>query len=137
MIVKMAPLVPRAICRSVLLLSKSGRDELISSSDSYRHLENRRAAAQLKGEFEFQEAELLPSREARGTIDALSWRCEKDIFNICGAQVNIFHKQPGESHSHLGKKILLLHGNPSWSFMWRNVSMALKIMRGMLSENLD
>ncbi len=124
-----------AICRSALLLSKRGRHTLIFSSDSYRELEKDRAAAQSKGDFKFQDTELLPSRDARGSIDTLDWDCPREVFDVAGAQVNVFHKEPGEGHSRSGKKILLLHGNPSWSFMWRNVSMARKTTCRMLLKN--
>jgi hypothetical protein len=134
--VKIAPLLPIAICKSALLLSKRGRDKLISSSDSYRDLEKDRAAAQSKGDFKFQDTELLQSQDARGSIEKLAWDCPRKVFDVAGAQVNVFHKQPGEGHSRSGKKILLLHGNPSWSFMWRNVSMARKKTCRMLSEEL-
>jgi hypothetical protein len=134
-VVKIAPLLPMASCRSALLLSKRGRDKLISSSGSYRDLEEDRAAAQSKGDFKFQDTELLPSQDARGSIDTLDWDCPREVFDVAGAQVNVFHKQPGEGHSRSGKKILLLHGNPSWSLMWRNVSMTLKRIFSMLSKN--
>ena len=83
----------------------------------------------------FQDKELLSRREARGTIETLHWKCEKEIFDVGGAEVNVFHKHPGEGHSRSGKKILLMHGNPSWSFMWRDVSIALDIMRSHFPQD--
>lgn len=70
-VVKITPLLPMAFCRSALLLSKRGRNKLISSSDSYRDLEKDQAAAQSKGDFKFQDKELLPSRDAKESIDKL------------------------------------------------------------------
>ena len=35
----------------------------------------------------FQDKELLPRREARGTIETLHWKCEKEIFDVGGAEV--------------------------------------------------
>jgi hypothetical protein len=134
-VVKIAPLLPMAICRSALLLFKHGRNKLISSSDSYQDLEKDRAAAQSKGDFKLQDKELLPSRDARGSIDTLDWDCPREVFEVAGAQVNVFHKQPGDGQSRSGKKILLLHGNPSWSFMWRNVRIAQKEIFRMLPKN--
>ncbi len=120
--VKLVPLLPAAITRSLMLPWKRGRSSLISASDSYRSLEKERAVAQMHGDFKFTVEQLVPRREARGSIDSLGWSPHREAFELEGVQVSVVHEQPSKGQARSGKKILFLHGNPSWSFMWRNVS---------------
>ena len=124
-----------AICNVPCFLPKRGRDKLISSLRLLPRPGKDRAAAQSKGDFS-SKTELCRVKMQRKHRKALLGTARRKVFDVAGAQVNVFHKQPGEGHSRSGKKILLLHGNPSWSFMWRNVSMARKKTCRMLSEEL-
>jgi hypothetical protein len=132
--VKLIPLLPAAIIRSFMLPWKHGWSSLISASDSYRSLEKERAAAQMNGEFRFSGKELLPRGEARGSISSLVWSPHMETFELEGVQVSVVHEQPGKGQARSGKKILLLHGNPSWSFMWRNVSKVYAKTRELTSS---
>lgn len=120
--VQLLPILPAALLKSRLLLTKSGRRRLVRLADSYRDEEEQRATEQWKGSFQFKSEQLLRNGDARGAIDSLSWSPRMETFEVDGAHVNVVHEQPAAGQFRSGKKILLLHGNPSWSFMWRNVS---------------
>lgn len=118
---KLIVLVVPASSRSYLLFSRAGRQRLLDATDEYRRQEMQRSAEQLAGKFHFQPEQLLPSGRSRGKIDKIQWTPQREIFEVEGAQVAVVHEQPGVGEFRTGKVILLLHGNPSWSFMWRNV----------------
>ena len=119
---KYLEVLPAAIKHSAMLLSTDGREQLVQSAKDYRQQEKKRAHLHMQGDFAFQPNELLTGEKARGFLKDLYWKPHMERFEVCGASVNVLHEVPPDGVRRSGKKILLLHGNPSWSFMWRNVS---------------
>ena len=119
---KYLEVLPPAIKNSTMLLSTDGRERLVHSAKGYRQQEKKRAQLQMQGDFAFQPDELLSGEKARVSLKDLYWKPHMEQFEVCGASVNVLHEVPPDEVRGSGKKIVLLHGNPSWSFMWRNVS---------------
>lgn len=118
---KYLEVLPAAIRHGTMLLSADGRERLLQSAEDYRQQEKKRADLQLHGNFAFQPNELLTGEKARGFLKSLYWTPHMERFEVCGASANVLHEIPPDGVRWSGKKVLLLHGNPSWSFMWRNV----------------
>ncbi len=124
-LVKFLTILPTTVRNARFLLSEGGRDRLICLSDLYRASETKQAEDQLSGAFRFEKHQLLQDGQARGWLGAVKWSPHVELFEMEGARVNFVHEQPGKGQRHSGKKIILLHGNPSWSFMWRNVCIVI------------
>lgn len=135
--VKLITILPHAIARSGLVLFRQGRNHLVQLADFYRQEEQRRAAQQADGTFVFKGTQIL-----RSEIDAkplnIAWKPKTERFSVCGAWVNVLHEKPQDGRERSGKTVVLLHGNPSWSFMWRNVIQPWKreprFLRFLLSD---
>jgi len=67
---------------------------------------------------------------ARGKIGTLAWKPRMEGFEVEGARVNVVCEVPAVWERRSGKKVLLVHGNPSWSFMWRDVCFSWSVDRG-------
>ena len=113
--------LPSLLKNGPRLRSSRARARLLDSADSYRRFESELAEQQLDGTFRFQPSQLLRGEQARGWAEDLDWRPRMKEFEVLGAMVNVVHELPPMTRVGSGKKVLLLHGNPSWSFMWRNV----------------
>ncbi|KAL3461658.1 Alpha/Beta hydrolase protein [Aspergillus heterothallicus] len=123
----MLTLAPSIIVNMANLLSPGGWSKLVHSADEHRTRSDSRAYAQLNGSYRFKPDELFPVAEhSRGWMENIPYADDTHSFKVCGATVRYIHLKP--SYSSIlqdGKKthrpIVLLHGNPSWSYMWRNV----------------
>ncbi|KAL2815206.1 Alpha/Beta hydrolase protein [Aspergillus cavernicola] len=120
-------MIPHIIKNAFKLLYPGGWSRLVGEAETYRARSDSLAMSQLDGTYQFTEDELFHvDRDCRGWMETLPWANDTHEFNVCGATVRYVHLRP--SYSNIlqdGKKnhkqIVFLHGNPSWSYMWRNV----------------
>ncbi|KAL5000860.1 Alpha/Beta hydrolase protein [Aspergillus recurvatus] len=121
-------LLPATIKNCIhLLVGPSGWSRLIKHSETYRSRSDALAQAQLDGSYRFKLNEVFHiTRNGRGWMGAAPWANETEELEVCGAKVRYLHLRA--SYSSIlrdGKRehrpIVFLHGNPSWSYMWRNV----------------
>ena len=84
-------------------------------------LKNLYLVLSLDGSFTFREHQLLRAN-TRKCLQEAHWSPHTEWFSVCGASVGVVHQKPAVTS---GQTIVLLHGNPSWAFMWRNVIMYL------------
>jgi len=134
--VKFLSVLPITLSQSKLLLTTNGRARLIRLTASYREQEEQQAAQQLDGTFSFQLDQVLKDEEGKGWLANLAWKPHREEVLVCGAMVSVVHEVPDNAAMRSGKTIVLLHGNPSWSFVWRNVRRCLVLRnfwRGELS----
>ncbi|OCL12178.1 haloalkane dehalogenase family protein [Glonium stellatum] len=116
---KVLSVAPHALANAILLLRGSSRKHLIQQSDIYRRGEEFVANQQLNGAFHFEETQIRSviryaiQREAR-------WFPNIEHYRVCGARVNVVHEKPLNTTPN-GQTVVLLHGNPSWSYMWRDI----------------
>lgn len=121
--------LPTILSNATSLLSPGGWDKLTSDTDTYRDLTQQTAKQQLDGSYEFKESDLYRlSRGGNGWMAHVQWGDVTQEFTVCGATARFIHFRPVHGAFSGGNDILprqpfvFLHGNPSWSFMWRNVS---------------
>ncbi|CEL07036.1 hypothetical protein ASPCAL10202 [Aspergillus calidoustus] len=120
-------LIPSILRNVTQLFAPNGWNRLVESAESYRAQSDSLAYAQLNGSYTFRPDELFHIPEkSRGWMENVPYANDTHSFTVCGATVRYIHLKP--SYSSIlqdGKKthrpIVLLHGNPSWSYMWRNV----------------
>jgi pimeloyl-ACP methyl ester carboxylesterase len=121
-------LLPATIKNSIhLLVGPSGWSRLIKHTETYRNESDTLAQAQLDGSYRFKPREVFGiARNSRGWMETAPWANETEEFEVCGAKVRYLHLHA--SYSSIlqdGKRehrpIVFLHGNPSWSYAWRNV----------------
>ena len=123
-----AQVLPTILWNVAFLMSSRGRDRLATDADLYRGHTHRLAKEQLDGSYEFREADL--NRDGNCWLDCIRWPSKGGEFTVCGATARFTHLTATDNlglNRHEKKRlppIVLLHGNPSWSFMWRNVSFA-------------
>ncbi|GAD98724.1 haloalkane dehalogenase family protein [Paecilomyces variotii No. 5] len=113
--------LPYVAFNAIHLFSEDGRRHLVSKTDGYRAAERERAQKQLRGSFVFRGIEL--QRLGRDEMTELPWGDRTQTLRVCGADARFIKVRPrvtlpGETSR---PPIVLLHGNPSWSFMWRNI----------------
>ncbi|KAI9731041.1 MAG: hypothetical protein M1834_005504 [Cirrosporium novae-zelandiae] len=97
-----------------LLLTSTGRRTLIRDSDCWRH-------------YEYYYYHNIPIRDVFRTdvntcLKIAAWSPHVEEFDLHDMRVRFVHEKPldrGVQPS--GQTIILLHGNPSWSFMWRKI----------------
>ncbi|KAL6237955.1 hypothetical protein BDW75DRAFT_248159 [Aspergillus navahoensis] len=121
-------LLPATIKNSIhLLLGPAGWSRLIRHTEIYRTRSDALAQAQLDGSYRFKPSEVFHiSRNSRGWMEAVPWAKETEEFEVCGATVRYLHLRASYSSVLQDEKrehrpIVFLHGNPSWSYVWRNV----------------
>ncbi|KAL5342034.1 Alpha/Beta hydrolase protein [Aspergillus crustosus] len=120
-------MLPSILLNSFHLSTPSGWSRLADRADQYRSKSDTLAHAQLDGSYKFKLDEVFHvEKYSGGWMESAPWANDTEEFDVCGATVRYIHLKP--SYSSMlqdGKKehrpIVFLHGNPSWSFMWRNV----------------
>lgn len=118
--VKSLSVAPNVVRNVPWLFRQRDRRQLMETSDVYRHGEKLSSLQKLDGTFRFQRSRLhTPQRQA--IQKEARWFPNVEHFEVCGARVNVVHEKP-ENGFPKGKTVVLLHGNPSWSYMWRDVS---------------
>lgn len=107
------------------LLSLSGRKELIQNTESYRQAADRRAESHLQDSFAFKDEDLYRVQpHGRGWMNDIQWSDRTGEASVGGAAARYVHLSPTDGQAPR-RPIVFLHGNPSWSYTWRNVSFAI------------
>lgn len=119
--------LPTILSNAVCLLSAKGLERLVTDTDRYRAHAQHIAKQQLDGTFLFSEADL--HRGVNKCTNQIQWADKTEEFTICGATARFVHLKPrhdansGTNGTAPRRPIVFLHGNPSWTYMWRNVSL--------------
>lgn len=100
---------------------------LVRDAEQYRQRVDALAQSQLEGTYRIKDDEILRTdRKGKGWMADMPWRDNVEEFSVCGATARYVHLKPSyrsiatdNKASH--RPIVFLHGNPSWSYMWRNV----------------
>ncbi|EAW13696.1 haloalkane dehalogenase family protein [Aspergillus clavatus NRRL 1] len=104
---------------------------LVRDTEQYRKRADAVAQAQLEGKHRFARDEVLRTeRNGKGWMANMPWQDHTGEFTVCGATVRYVHLKPSyrsvaQDVKTTHRPIVFLHGNPSWSFMWRDVFPAL------------
>jgi hypothetical protein len=116
---------PRAIFRNFgSLLSRTGRKKLAERGNISRWQRENQGKLQLDGTFRFHSDVVERTSEIKEVVDKIEgvWPAKREYFDVSNLKAYVVHAVPDETkRSDEGRKLLLLHGNPSWSFMYRNV----------------
>ncbi|KAL4922119.1 Alpha/Beta hydrolase protein [Aspergillus aurantiobrunneus] len=122
---------PSVIKNSPEIVKPGGWSRLARNTERYRSRRDTFAHSQLEGTYRFKADEVFHiDRNSRGWMASVPWANNTHEFHVCGARVRYVHLQAthrtilqdGRS-SH--RPIVFLHGNPSWSYMWRDVFASL------------
>lgn len=121
--------LPTLLQNAAYLLSPGGWDKLVTDTENYRADTQLVAMQQLHGSYSFKEADVHRlTRGGNGWMSDMVWSDETEGFTVCGATARYAHLRPANCDLSNGdqsasrRPIVFLHGNPSWGFMWRNVS---------------
>lgn len=122
--VKLVEVLPWALANSKHLLSFSGPSHLLAASNVIRKHEAGIAEQQLQGTFQFRQGQLqyLGFSGRHKIRSAANWLPNIEKLAVNGATAVVVVEKPDPRDDN-GKSIVLLHGNPSWSYMWRDVSL--------------
>jgi hypothetical protein len=114
---------PHIIVNLPKLVNEHGRYRLARAAHLYRQHEKNLARHQLKGAIYFRPEELarIPVAEKRRILKEAGWRVNWEELDVCGGKVAVYHEKPAGVDSPPRDPIVLLHGNPSWSLIWRDV----------------
>jgi hypothetical protein len=115
--------VPEITKNCANLLTVNGRSRLARSARQYRRTEETLGRAQFTGSYIFAESQLIrvSQEESVQILREAGWKPNTENIWVCGARVSVIHETPNPPTA-ARRIIVLLHGNPSWSFIWRNVS---------------
>lgn len=106
--------LPNIVQNAHLLFTSKGRFRLCQASDSYRQKEQKIAWEQYNGTYKFSPSKILTWN------DCSHQKPERVEIEVCGIKARIVHAKPpilGKG----SKRLLMVHGNPSWGYIWRNV----------------
>ncbi|KAF4211426.1 hypothetical protein CNMCM5878_002636 [Aspergillus fumigatiaffinis] len=134
--------LPTILWNAPRLLLPNGWKTLMKDAEQYRQRADSLAQSQLEGKYKFKDDEIIRTdQKGKGWMADMPWRDNVEEFNVCGATARYVHLKPSyrsiatdNKASH--RPIVFLHGNPSWSYMWRNVFPAL-VERGHEVYALD
>lgn len=114
------PIAIDAVWNGRDVLTRSGRDRLRCAADDHRQAEQELALQQYKDQY------LFPSdRIVKGSKTIQGWPMEHLEVDVCGIKARVIRAVPRDwdegDRSQRRKQVLLLHGNPSWSYIWRDI----------------
>jgi hypothetical protein len=123
LVVQAVRAAPHVIVNLPKVVSEHGRFRLARAAHLYRQHERNLARHQLKGAIYFRPEELarIPVAEKRRILKEAGWTVKWDELEVCGGKVAVYHEKPAGVDSPPRDSIVLLHGNPSWSLIWRDV----------------
>ncbi|ODQ55508.1 alpha/beta-hydrolase [Saitoella complicata NRRL Y-17804] len=114
-VVQLFTVLPTVLVRLPLLVFPPW---LIARTDAANARRARLAGEQLRGTFEFDKTERLEG-EVLPPYD--KWQEPYvEYISVCGLDVCYIHRLPSPPAPPSGKVVVLVHGNPSWSWMWRS-----------------
>lgn len=100
-----------------LLATWRGRTELAQRGRANRRARDKQAQTQLDGTFRFPPHKVAKAAAASGRVSKV-WAVARQHVIVCPG-VDAAVVRAGDPN---GTKLVLLHGNPSWTFMYRHVS---------------
>lgn len=122
-------LIPSAIKNSINLVTPTGWSNLVRNSEHYRSRSDTLAHSQLDGSYKFEPDEVFHvEKDSSGWVKSAPWANDTHEFSVCGATVRYIHLRASYSSvlqdgRRTHRPIVFLHGNLSWSYLWRNVSL--------------
>lgn len=119
---------PTILLKLPSLFTSSGRDALVRETEEYRKLEQSLADLQLKGDYRFPRDLVYPiPRGGMGWMSDRPFGAFMKGLSVCGATARYVQLEPKSRSTTVAngvkRPILLLHGNPSRNYIWRNVSL--------------
>ncbi|KAL4805417.1 Alpha/Beta hydrolase protein [Aspergillus unguis] len=120
-------MIPDLLRNWTYLLNPSGWAHLTKSTDDYRSKSDTIAHSQLDGGYTFRPNDILHiKKDTPGWMDSAPFAADTHEFQVCGATARYIHLRASYSSvlqdgRRTHRPIVFLHGNPSWSYMWRNV----------------
>ncbi|RAK84173.1 haloalkane dehalogenase family protein [Aspergillus costaricaensis CBS 115574] len=116
-------IIPTVVRNFLSLFSSQGRNRLIREAEEYRGQCESLAIAQCQGTYRFSESNLYRVRpQGPGWMPDFPWADCMVEMAICGATVRFMHQKPTlDGPAGRRRPIIFLHGNPSWSYIWRNI----------------
>ncbi|KIW54163.1 hypothetical protein PV05_06543 [Exophiala xenobiotica] len=112
---KAISVLPSLISQFPLLLTRRGREKLLTRADVYRRHEQDIAAKQHDGTYRFSPASVL------WWNGRTSWNMNRLVIEVCGINARVVHAESKPTTPTKLKPLILLHGNPSWSYIWRDI----------------
>ncbi|GKZ61059.1 hypothetical protein AnigIFM49718_007764 [Aspergillus niger] len=114
---------PTVVRNFASLFSSQGRNQLVQEAEEYRGQCESLAIAQCQGTYRFSEYNLYRvRRQGPGWMPDIPWADCTEEMAICGATVRFVHQKPTlDGPAGRRRPIIFLHGNPSWSYIWRNI----------------
>lgn len=110
--------LPGLVARSHWLLTEHGREKLVGRGTSARLRRESLAEDQFRGDFNFVAEDIEHTEDAVRAVERMGgiWPVMREFFDVCpGIQASVV--RAGNAN---GVPVVLLHGNPSWSYMYRN-----------------
>lgn len=120
-------LIPSTIKNSINLITPTGWSRLVQKTEEYRSRSDTLAHSQLEGSYRFKRDEIFHvEKGSKGWMQSAPWANDTHEFDICGATVRYIHLRASYSSvlqdgRRTHRPIVFLHGNLSWSYLWRNV----------------
>lgn len=111
---------PFLLRKGHLLLTAKGRSQLVHAGEQSSIDRQLRAESQLRDDYVFAERDYDHGwhKPLSSEYPATCWPVTREYFIVCGLQACVVHEKPSEAPK---RTVVLLHGNPSWSFMYRHV----------------
>lgn len=115
---------PALLRNGGLLLTSKGRARLIQDGHQTFADRERQGEQQFSDDYRFPAGSFEHGWQHNGPPGNLAaiWPVNREYINVCGLKACVVHEKPAGP---VVRTVVLLHGNPSWSFMFRHVSLLL------------
>ncbi|KAJ9245680.1 hypothetical protein DTO271D3_4144 [Paecilomyces variotii] len=122
--------VPCIFINTFRFMIVAGCRLFINDTEKYRAQEQLQAQSQFNNRYVFPEDVVLRLHpNGKGSLSDMPFANNIEEISVCGATARFIHIKPENNgvHGEYERKgpIVLLHGNPSWSYIWRNVLLKL------------
>lgn len=118
--------VPSIFINTFRFMIVAGCRLLINDTEKYRAQEQLQAQSQFNNRYVFPEDVVLRLHpNGKGSLSDMPFANNIEEISVCGATARYIHIKPENNGVHgeyERKSPIVLHGNPSWSYIWRNVS---------------
>ena len=115
---KAVSVLPNVLENAHFLFSADGRAQLYCMSDAYRRKDVETASEQYQGTYRFPPGKYLPWDDRSAQV------MERVEIDVCGIKARVVHAKPLVLDRD-SKQLVMVHGNPSWGYIWRNIIPAL------------
>lgn len=110
--------LPGLVARFHWILTEHGREKLFARGTSTRLRREALAEDQFRGDFNFAAEDIEHTEDAVRAVERMNgiWPVMREFIDVCpGIQASVV--RAGNAN---GVPVVLLHGNPSWTYMYRN-----------------